>query len=126
MATLDDGSESPDARYSDSVTEAQRELDADFVAMHLTFCSINEKHNAHSPVSRLPVELLTRIFHLVAISERAGDVLWRTSFRDPIGSRLGWIKVTFVCRRWREVALGCAKLWSNVPLSLAQDLPPWW
>ena len=53
-----------------------------------------------SIASCLPPELLAAIF-----LEYAED--YRTSMRVP-----RWVAVSYVCRYWRNVALGCARLWA--------------
>ena len=60
--------------------------------------------NALAPISVLPPEILARVFHLLV-------------FEDPacFGERnLGWIRVTHVCRYWREVALDDSSLWATI------------
>ncbi|KAJ7582165.1 hypothetical protein C8J56DRAFT_244765 [Mycena floridula] len=53
-------------------------------------------------INRLPVELLAYIFIL---SVPAG------------GKDMSWVKVSHVCRHWRQTALGCPSLWSRLALS---------
>ena len=60
--------------------------------------------NALAPISLLPPEVLTRVFHFLSLEE-------------PPFSReqnLCWIKVTHVCRFWRQVALGDSSLWARI------------
>ncbi|KAI0061471.1 hypothetical protein BV25DRAFT_759335 [Artomyces pyxidatus] len=71
--------------------------------------SINGRINMAAPVSRLPPELLARIFAYYA----KDDMIWRK--KKP---GIGWISVTHVCRRWRHVALGDSRLWSHIFLPL--------
>ncbi|KAA1470087.1 hypothetical protein DENSPDRAFT_670365 [Dentipellis sp. KUC8613] len=70
-------------------------------------------HNSTLPVVSLPVEILTIIiFHVM---ERdilyARDIGWHQRHKRE---SLGWIKMTHVCRRWRQVALATPLLWRNV------------
>ncbi|EPS93079.1 hypothetical protein FOMPIDRAFT_1101941, partial [Fomitopsis schrenkii] len=67
--------------------------------------AINTQINALAPVSRIPPELLSKIF-LHTAGHRANPAS-RPQSRD-------WIRVTHVCRHWRETALQCAALWSHV------------
>ncbi|KAI0062000.1 hypothetical protein BV25DRAFT_1885800 [Artomyces pyxidatus] len=101
-----------------ALAEAQAGVKAELAAMHRAFLSLRTKHNALAPISRLPVEIMTRIFSLVACAERAG----RLTAQHPPRKRpamLGWIKVTFVCRHWRNIALGSPSLWAaNISLTL--------
>ena len=60
--------------------------------------------NAHAPISSLPPELLARIFH------------FSTLVAPPWSGvqKLGWIGVTHVCQRWRQVALDDSSLWARI------------
>jgi hypothetical protein len=60
--------------------------------------------NTLIPVFLLPPELLARVFHFYALA----DPPWHGV------SKLGWIKVTHVCRHWRQVALDHASLWARI------------
>ena len=58
-----------------------------------------------APISTLPPELLAQIFHFYALEE----LPWSGG-----AQKLGWIKVTHVCQRWRQVALGDSLLWARI------------
>lgn len=60
--------------------------------------------NELAPINaQLPAEILAEVFiHCVP-----------QSCRD-LNSDLSWIRVSQVCRHWREVALGCPELWANI------------
>ena len=55
--------------------------------------------NADAPISRLPPEVLSLVF------------LWTASLSSP---KTSWIRITHVCRQWRDVALQCPTLWTNI------------
>ena len=67
---------------------------------------LHSLRNAMAPISLLPPEVLSRIFHFLSLKDR------------PFGySRtriLGWIIVTHVCRLWRQVAIGDSSLWTEI------------
>ncbi|KAJ3543545.1 hypothetical protein NMY22_g3112 [Coprinellus aureogranulatus] len=64
--------------------------------------------NALSPPNRIPPEILSRIFLIVQ---------WRSRARGPgRPGNLAWIRVTHVCRHWRDTALECTTLWTNLSL----------
>ncbi|KAI0042354.1 hypothetical protein FA95DRAFT_1610259, partial [Auriscalpium vulgare] len=72
------------------------------------------------PVSRLPPEVLTHVFSLLSsIARPRIKVLLKENQVD-----LGWLKITHVCQRWRNIALNEPLLWaSNIVLpSLLGDL----
>jgi len=60
--------------------------------------------NAHAPISSLPPELLARIFHFSALVEPPWSGM----------RKLGWIGVTHVCQRWRQIALDDSTLWARI------------
>ncbi|TEB37109.1 hypothetical protein FA13DRAFT_1614958, partial [Coprinellus micaceus] len=61
--------------------------------------ALQGRHNAASLIGRLPPELLSHIFGMLSYT-------WTR-----------WIRVTHVCRHWREVALDCTSLWSRITFS---------
>lgn len=63
-----------------------------------------------SPISRLPDELLVAIFHFYH-SQWAEYCLFA---QDDAVPHYRWIKITHVCRRWRNVALGAPLLWTDL------------
>ncbi|KAI0045885.1 hypothetical protein FA95DRAFT_1560659 [Auriscalpium vulgare] len=62
-------------------------------------------------INRFPTELLIQIF-LCCLQDKP--------LRDQRSSRLmlGWINITYVCQRWRDVALDCAHLWTHVSIGM--------
>jgi len=83
-------------------------VDQDIDAAKRLILSLFTRRNMLVPISILPVEILARIFHLVAFSEHPN------SHRPELGS----VYFTHVCRRWRQVALDDSTLWthfSNTP-----------
>ncbi|KAF8216559.1 hypothetical protein K438DRAFT_1797457 [Mycena galopus ATCC 62051] len=81
------------------------------------------RSNDLAPIYSLPPELLCHIFLFCAA----------TSWIPLLGtSGLGWLTITHVSRRWREVAAACPELWAHiilrrklVPITLARakDVP---
>jgi hypothetical protein len=63
---------------------------------------LKTRRNSLAPISRLPTEILARIFTTIA-----------HSYLDNFGYReLSWIySVTAVCGHWRAIALECTSLW---------------
>ncbi|TFY64906.1 hypothetical protein EVG20_g5783 [Dentipellis fragilis] len=68
--------------------------------------------NSALPVASLPPEILTAIFLYVTETDAPFANKYLGGLR-PRGS-LGWIKVTHVCRGWRQVALRTPLLWRNI------------
>ena len=71
--------------------------------------SLLSRRNTLAPISALPPELLSRIFHFHAQDERL------------YGQPLGWIWVTHVCQHWRQVALNDSSLWATITGSLPRE-----
>ncbi|TFK67943.1 hypothetical protein BDN72DRAFT_842437 [Pluteus cervinus] len=65
---------------------------------------------ANTPIHRLPPELLATVF------------LLQKTFYWPNGTRIPWLTVSQVCRRWMDVAYETATLWSSI--SISRHLPP--
>ena len=77
-------------------------------------------HPFHSPVNRLPVELLVKLFRLV------GPYTTEPKFR-PVGcswkfdgrhihpdDKTGWVRLMLVCRHWRNVGVNAPHLWRTI------------
>jgi hypothetical protein len=43
-----------------------------------------------------------------------------TILTTPLPDRLGWIRLSHVCRHWRDVALAYPSLWDHIPFSLGE------
>ncbi|TFY74889.1 hypothetical protein EWM64_g9122 [Hericium alpestre] len=85
-----------------AVAHARQTLNNELSALHLAMCSLRSRYNALSPISVLPPEVLVRIFQFHA------------TMCPPSLRCLGWIKVTHICRLWRDTALQFPSLWSNI------------
>ncbi|KAF8971186.1 hypothetical protein BDZ97DRAFT_1619311, partial [Flammula alnicola] len=74
---------------------------------------LENKRNALSPASSVPPEVLCNIFALVK-AENAGDLHPDGAFEF---SALEWVRVTHVCKWWRDVALNASWLWTDIALA---------
>jgi len=86
-----------------ALSAVDEEIDASVCFTRLLFSS----RNALAPISSLPSELLARIFRFCALVEPP----WSG------GQKLGWIGVTHVCQRWRQVALDDSSLWASLRIA---------
>ncbi|KDQ56763.1 hypothetical protein JAAARDRAFT_207835 [Jaapia argillacea MUCL 33604] len=96
--------------------EARSGMDDKISQYYECIRSIKEDRNRLSPIIVLPPELLSRIFGILS-RDKLGSVLRpvEKEGRDaPEFRGLRWFRVTHVCRRWRNVALGCAPIWCEV------------
>ncbi|KAI0058021.1 hypothetical protein BV25DRAFT_1326016 [Artomyces pyxidatus] len=85
--------------------------------MHSALYSLLEYRNSCAPINRLPAEVLARIFSYAA-APGARQKTMASGHGSPTQHDLGWIRHTFVCRKWRHVALDHATLWVNVDFAL--------
>jgi len=69
--------------------------------------SLKSYRNSLAPVSRLPHILLTDIFILIDCSVRIYAL--KFSLRSP-----PCLQISHVCRAWRDAALQCPLLWTNI------------
>ena len=74
------------------------------VACRASLCALRYRRNQLSILNRLPDELLLMIFLL----SEAKDAHW---------NMFQYIHLTWICRRWRILALGRAEFWTNINLT---------
>ena len=91
--------QTPTARTT-AISLIDEEIDVSKCLTH----SLLSSRNALAPISSLPPELLARVFDFYALVEPPWSGV----------QKLGWIGVTHVCQRWRQVALNDASLWARV------------
>ncbi|KAI0044497.1 hypothetical protein FA95DRAFT_1496973, partial [Auriscalpium vulgare] len=74
-----------------------------------------QQHNSNLPSSRLPPEIMSRVFTiLVSIDPPTRTV-------RPVKIRLGWLSITHVCKRWRDIALHLPTLWADITFPFIFD-----
>ncbi|ETW76406.1 hypothetical protein HETIRDRAFT_480534 [Heterobasidion irregulare TC 32-1] len=84
---------------SQSLHSRREAIDSEIRALKARLAILKSQRNTVALISQLPTEILTHILSLLRLDGRHDS------------SRL---KATHVCRRWREVALACPYLWSEV------------
>ncbi|KAI0063665.1 hypothetical protein BV25DRAFT_1824230 [Artomyces pyxidatus] len=113
IASLADVSARSDDR---SIADAREVIEQELFGQILAACLLKSRLNELIPIARLPAEILCHIFSCCAYAEpvhRGSDL-----YCPSPEKRLGWMKVTHVCRSWREVALDSSALWETVPFVL--------
>ncbi|KAF8183645.1 hypothetical protein BJ912DRAFT_544040 [Pholiota molesta] len=97
---------------SNSVEKSDRLIN-DAVSRHTAaIVALKVQQNALAPVSRLPPEILCRIFTMVKTQVQT------YSFRKA-PAFLKWIEVTHVSSHWRRVAINFLNLWVDLPLKIS-------
>ncbi|TFK63390.1 hypothetical protein BDN72DRAFT_963959 [Pluteus cervinus] len=84
---------------------AYEKLDEEIAWLQSRLSSLCTLRNSLAPISKLPVELTSKIF---AHTQRDGLVL---SMKADLRSRL---LISWVCRRWRDIALTTPNLWTTI------------
>jgi hypothetical protein len=77
--------------------------------------ALRERRNALVPIYRLPAEVLTHVFRFlqVMVFTRKKDSRTAIPF---VYANPGWLRVTYVCRHFREVAEQEGSLWAVIDL----------
>ncbi|EIN04195.1 hypothetical protein PUNSTDRAFT_138921 [Punctularia strigosozonata HHB-11173 SS5] len=92
----------PETLSQQGTVPAVKILDDRIKCLVNELCQLRRQRNTLQPISRLPPEVLLRIFV---------DVRKATERLSP-----QWIKLTHVCSFWRDVALSSAILWNSPDL----------
>ncbi|TFK66798.1 hypothetical protein BDN72DRAFT_843807 [Pluteus cervinus] len=90
----------------ESIEQAQAKIDAEILQLEARIYALRSSRNALTPAYRLPTEVLSDIFGLV-------QLLWTQDGLEYIPK---WTTVTHVSRHWRNIALECGTLWSDILL----------
>ena len=96
------------------VQQARAQIDEEISARHLAVRALFTKRNALAPISRLPDELLATVFIFYARQHHISEWAKVKTFSSPPTRIPPWVRVSYVCRHWRMVALGCPTLWTYV------------
>ncbi|KAI0046166.1 hypothetical protein FA95DRAFT_1459033, partial [Auriscalpium vulgare] len=80
--------------------------------------ALRQTHNAHIRVASLPPEILSTIFtYLCGIDPP--KKLCATDYQST--ATFGWLSVTYVSRRWRQVAHTHSHLWAHIDFAFGSD-----
>ncbi|TFY65630.1 hypothetical protein EVG20_g5458 [Dentipellis fragilis] len=97
---------------------AQAFLDAEMEAMKRTMRTLSARRNAMvSFVSRIPEDVLLQVFAYLVDDDPPRLVQHEYEHRRC----LGWIRVTHVCRSWRDAALADSSLWARIECDITID-----
>ncbi|KAH6901493.1 hypothetical protein BKA70DRAFT_1157706 [Coprinopsis sp. MPI-PUGE-AT-0042] len=99
----------------ESVEEARKRLDDRLLALEKEIIDTKHQRNQLAPISRLPVEVMSKIFLDCSRNPWSSPQTTYSPFASlhgPAGTR--WTGISHVCHQWREVALGCSELWSLI------------
>lgn len=114
IADLDRVSASSD---SDQVSVARARLDAEMDDLRHVMRELATRRNNLSPMSRLPAELLSKIFDFLVLDASVHY------FAKNCVKSFDWIQVTHVCRHWRQVALNHTSFWGNIICTIPSWTP---
>lgn len=77
-------------------------------------------NNTLSPIFRLPSEVLGQIFVCLMSSYDLRDI-WEGLYDGETTNTHEWLVICQVCKYWRDVALGCAQLWTRIVFTQTED-----
>ncbi|KAF5329016.1 hypothetical protein D9611_013860 [Ephemerocybe angulata] len=103
---------------SNSAGTYQKKLALRLRELQLEKQALRTAHNATTQICSLPDDVLSLIFLDLASMEAEPRVI-----RHCFAKKQSWVPQTNICRRWREVAIGCASLWTS-PL-FHWKMPEW-
>ncbi|KAF4610965.1 hypothetical protein D9613_006730 [Agrocybe pediades] len=92
-----------------TATDAVRTIDSEIEQHEQEILALKTRRNTYAPISRLPPELLSRIFECYKTVQ---FIPTQFQYSHP----LRWIRCTHVCRLWRTVALDSPLLWAELHL----------
>ncbi|THH13962.1 hypothetical protein EW146_g6317 [Bondarzewia mesenterica] len=98
--------------------EVRRQLEVELAHLSRITTELNMRHNALLPLFCLPAELLCLIFLECSVEDTPHARLRHKAQSQSRAASLGWIRITHVCRLWRQTALQCPSLWVEVVCSL--------
>ena len=84
---------------------AQSQIDREIDDFESAILVLKRRRNTLSLVSRLPFEILGRVFESTRV------VMSDERTQQP---QIGWIAVSHVCSHWREIAMNWPQLWSHI------------
>ncbi|KIM42663.1 hypothetical protein M413DRAFT_26683 [Hebeloma cylindrosporum] len=100
------------ATVGPSRTDIRRVIDKEIEDLYERIRARRSDRNKLAPISELPEELLSTIFSMVLLESR-----------KSCPEDLHWIKVTYVCQRWRHIALDNLALWVHIPFHWPKWVP---
>ncbi|KAI0322076.1 hypothetical protein OF83DRAFT_1167865 [Amylostereum chailletii] len=98
----------------ENASEVVQTIRSEINAVDKAAALVKRRLNAVMPVARLHPEILAIILSHNAVDEPHYDLGKIDSYYHDLRNTLGWIKVSHVSHRWREVALSYPSLWSVV------------
>ncbi|KAF6744430.1 hypothetical protein DFP72DRAFT_79200 [Ephemerocybe angulata] len=93
-------------------TESQIDLDREIAQLEQDLASLKRRRNALSPVSRLPPEILARIFFLTLPLPELAERILLPEDEPRLAQTKG--RLCAVSSRWRETALAAPELWRDI------------
>ncbi|KAI0045658.1 hypothetical protein FA95DRAFT_1479596, partial [Auriscalpium vulgare] len=96
-------------------------IDEESAALRRILSAVYTRRNALSLSCRIPPEVLATIFAFCRDDSVEDAERLPVHSESRLDSHRNWIRITHVCRRWRDVALDCSSLWWDVDLAYGPD-----
>ncbi|KZV70355.1 hypothetical protein PENSPDRAFT_752674 [Peniophora sp. CONT] len=94
------------------VVQLRARLDVEAAAILHVLSAVNERRNELALPSMLPPEVLTHIFSCLVVLD---PVRLTKTYHQSSPKTLGWLCITHVCRRWRNICIDQPSLvWSRL------------
>jgi hypothetical protein len=93
----------------DAIKAAQTDIDSEIQRLNNCICALKSRRNSLCPVSRLPPEVLSEVF-LVLAEQLQAQGRFEVDFK--------WTTVAHVCRIWRNIALQHGRLWGKIDTTI--------
>ncbi|VDB85907.1 unnamed protein product [Peniophora sp. CBMAI 1063] len=100
---------------SPDVAHVRELVDAELEGIESLRAAMRAKRNELAPPSVLPPEVLALIFSFLAAIAPISLYTSLIGF-PPRAKTIGWVSVSHVCRRWRDVCLSQSSLWTHLDL----------
>ncbi|KAI0312044.1 hypothetical protein OF83DRAFT_693744 [Amylostereum chailletii] len=115
------------ARFLNDRDISLSSLDQEIDVLHALVRAAERRRNTMTLASRLPAEILVKIFAFVKDGEPfslppedqdaidgPGESLCEDLGNAIVRARMGWVTASQVCQCWRQAALGASALWKDI------------
>ncbi|KAA1474960.1 hypothetical protein DENSPDRAFT_805011 [Dentipellis sp. KUC8613] len=103
------------AKTSDDRKKAVEVANQELEELRRVTSAFQARRNHLVPIGRLPPEMIAHVFSFAVLVDPVLLGIPVSPVRKMKQLVLGWIKVTHVCKHWRQIALSNPTLWAHLP-----------
>ena len=96
--------------------DQRRAIDAEIKSLKESIRALGHRRNTLAPILSLPPEIIATIFSFLRIPVASSHAPLSTLGEKP--DRLAWLRLSHVCRHWREFALNQPLFWSHLNFTI--------